>query len=82
MAAGAAAFTACVSASASNTSTTAGVAPSLAMASALSADRVVPVTSWPAATKSGVSLRPIDPARSGQKDAHARVPITSSFRVI
>src|SRR5215831_20493410 len=61
MACGLAAATACVNAAASNTSMTTGIAPSLAMASALSAERVVPATSWPAARNSGTSRRPIAP---------------------
>src|ERR1700729_3915825 len=59
--------TAVASASASNTSTTTGRAPSLRMSSTLLSERVVPQTEWPWATRRGVSRRPIAPAAPARK---------------
>src|SRR3990167_950429 len=58
---GAASCTARVSAPASNTSTSTGVAPSVATAATFSRERVVPTTSWPAARHNGPSRRPMTP---------------------
>src|SRR5215472_4362595 len=61
MTSGAAATTADVSASESNTSTSAGLIPAASSARALAGLRVMPVTWCPAAMSSGVNRRPMAP---------------------
>src|SRR5262249_22418220 len=60
--AGFAAPTATVTACASKTSSTAGTTPARASSLAVSAERVVPVTSCPARRRSGTNRRPMAPA--------------------
>ncbi len=67
---GAAACTARSSAAASNTSTTTGSAPSARSAAAFAGERVVPTTSWPAATQQRHQPTPDRPTCSGQKYFH------------
>src|ERR1044072_35053 len=64
---GRAATTACFSASASNTSTMTGRPHIASIDPAVAAERVVPVTSWPIRTRSGVRRRPITPAAPARK---------------
>src|SRR5271155_3233071 len=64
---GSAARTAVASASASNTSTMTGQAPSPRTNSILSGERVVPQTEWPAWRRRGASRRPITPAAPARK---------------
>src|SRR5260370_12780129 len=58
---GRAARIASVTARASNTSSTAGFTPARASSRPVSAERVVPVTSCPACSRSGTSRRPMAP---------------------
>src|SRR5581483_11326725 len=67
MIAGRAATIFCASAAASNTSTITGSAPSARRSSAFSRTRVVPVTRWPAATRSGTRRRPMAPDAPARK---------------
>ena len=71
---GAASTIAARSASASKTSTTAARAPAARTASALSSERVMPVTSWPAAISFGTSGRPIAPLAPAMKTLIAPPP--------
>ena len=65
--AGAASRTAALSASASSASTTTACAPCERNQAARSAERVVPVTTWPASMSIGTSCRPIAPAAPATK---------------
>ena len=64
---GRAATTASRSAAASNTSQMTGTAPRAANRSALSGDRVIPDTSWPAPTSNGTSRIPSTPLAPARK---------------
>ena len=66
-ASGRASASALVSAAASKASTTTGSAPRSRIRAARSSERVLPVTSWPAARSMGSSLLPIAPAAPATK---------------
>ena len=68
---GAAARTAALNAGASNTSSTAGVAPARSSSCAFAAERVVPVTSCPARSSSGTQPAPDGARGAGEKHFHA-----------
>src|ERR1700726_2916648 len=76
---GRAATTAFRKADESKTSTTAALAPWALRCPAFSADRVDPVTSWPAATSIGTKRRPIAPVAPARK-IFTRFPSLRSFQ--
>src|SRR6516162_1552122 len=67
MTSGCAAVTASSTARRSRPSTMTGVAPAACSAAALAVERVVPVTSWPAATRLGTRYWPITPVAPATK---------------
>ncbi len=67
MTSGCAAWTASSTAWRSRPSTTAGVAPAFSSWLALDGERVVPVTSWPSATRLGIRYWPIAPVAPATK---------------